>query len=90
MNRVYTITFTEGPSVSLVESTARLLTGHGVPVQDQGGQSVSFRIGGRTPEDRDLAAGHAASVALLDFLGPWELATGMGVHRRIVGTGGRA
>lgn len=90
MNRVYTITFTKGPDVALVESTARTMAARGVAVQDQGGQSVSFRVTGATPGDRDFSATFTTRSVLTGVPVRWELATGMGVHRRVVTTGGEA
>ena len=90
MNRVYTITFTKGPDVALVTSTARTMADRGVAVQDQGGQSVSFRVTGATSGDRDRSAIMAVRTVMTGTGVTWELATGMGVHRRVVTTGGRA
>lgn len=83
MNRIYTAHL----PAEKVQAYADAIRAAGLPIQDVGAESVSWRVEGITPRDRDVAAVRASIHR--DVINPEEvtLTTGLGVHKRIVWNG---
>jgi hypothetical protein len=78
---VYTIRLTDHTDEDarrLLDDVRKSLAWQGVGVADHGDRSISYRAAG------DEAAAQIARDALAGLSDPWDLTTGLGVHRRTV------
>lgn len=85
MNRIYTAHL----PAEKVQAYADAIRATGLAIQDVGADSVSYRVSGSTPRDRDVTAVRAMPPTVGGVVHPEEvtLTTGLGVHKRIVWNG---